>query len=255
VTPAPAALLVAHPGHELRLFGWMERARPVVFVLTDGSGHLQQSRLASTTRVLERCGATPGSIYGRFTDGELYELILNGGMSRLCRLATELAEELAGLGIATVVGDGVEGYNPSHDLCQYLARAAARLAGRQTGRPIACYQFPVVGPPTDGDAGHDGRILTHLDAEALQRKLSAARAYPEMRDEVQEAVSRYGDGAFAVECLRNGDLRREEETMARKAPFYESHGEKQVAAGYYTAVIRYKEHFEPVARALDGLGR
>ena len=31
------ALFVAHPGHELRIYGWLERARPQVHVLTDGS--------------------------------------------------------------------------------------------------------------------------------------------------------------------------------------------------------------------------
>ena len=33
-----AALIVAHPGHELRVHHWMELARPLVLVLTDGSG-------------------------------------------------------------------------------------------------------------------------------------------------------------------------------------------------------------------------
>ena len=31
-------LFVAHPGHELCVHGWLEIARPKVFVLTDGSG-------------------------------------------------------------------------------------------------------------------------------------------------------------------------------------------------------------------------
>ncbi|HEX8245140.1 MAG TPA: hypothetical protein VF541_16635, partial [Longimicrobium sp.] len=60
-TSAPAtlpagtpALVVAHPGHELRVYGWMERARPLVFVLTDGSGSGSEGRLESTTGVLAR---------------------------------------------------------------------------------------------------------------------------------------------------------------------------------------------------------
>src|SRR5437879_291791 len=50
--PQPA-LVICHPGHELKLFGWMTRARPVVHVLTDGSGSSKRSRLKSTERVLE----------------------------------------------------------------------------------------------------------------------------------------------------------------------------------------------------------
>jgi hypothetical protein len=44
--------MIAHPGHELRVHHWIERTRPLVFVLTDGSGHTGVSRLASTTAVL-----------------------------------------------------------------------------------------------------------------------------------------------------------------------------------------------------------
>jgi hypothetical protein len=33
-----AALVIAHPGHELRALHWLRLSRPCVFVLTDGSG-------------------------------------------------------------------------------------------------------------------------------------------------------------------------------------------------------------------------
>lgn len=36
ISSGRAALVVAHPGHELRVYGWLEQARPRVFVLTDG---------------------------------------------------------------------------------------------------------------------------------------------------------------------------------------------------------------------------
>ncbi|MSQ47696.1 MAG: hypothetical protein EXR78_04785 [Deltaproteobacteria bacterium] len=53
----PAALVIAHPGHELRLHGWLQHARPWVSVLTDGSGHADHSRLDSTTTLLHDVGA------------------------------------------------------------------------------------------------------------------------------------------------------------------------------------------------------
>ena len=74
----PAALVVAHPGHELRVHGWLEKARPQVFVLTDGSGPTGSSRLRSTTRVLDRAGATAGCIYGRLADRVFYQALLAG---------------------------------------------------------------------------------------------------------------------------------------------------------------------------------
>src|SRR5439155_2029574 len=71
-----AALVVAHPGHELRVHGWLERARPLTFVLTDGSASTGRPRLDSTTVVLTRVGARPGSIYGRFSDAAFYQALL-----------------------------------------------------------------------------------------------------------------------------------------------------------------------------------
>src|SRR5262245_62950864 len=82
VMPPPAAgrsaLVIAHPGHELRVHGWLEQTRPLVFVLTDGSGGAGRPRIDSTARVLERVGAKPGAIFGRFADRELYAAILAG---------------------------------------------------------------------------------------------------------------------------------------------------------------------------------
>lgn len=45
VPGARAGLMIAHPGHELLVHGWLEVAHPRVFVLTDGSGRCAQSRL------------------------------------------------------------------------------------------------------------------------------------------------------------------------------------------------------------------
>jgi hypothetical protein len=59
-----AVLVVAHPGHELGLTGWLAMMQLSVFVMTDGSGQLARARLHSTTMVLLRTGARPGSIYG-----------------------------------------------------------------------------------------------------------------------------------------------------------------------------------------------
>jgi len=59
-----AILVIAHPGHELRVHGWLEAMAPAVWILTDGSGHTGRSRVDSTTRVLESTGAAPGPVYG-----------------------------------------------------------------------------------------------------------------------------------------------------------------------------------------------
>lgn len=89
-----AALVIAHPSHELRVHGWMQKARPRVFVLTDGSGREAQPQLASTTKTLEDVGAQTGSVYGRVSDRDIYNAFLRRDFSFFIGLAEELAERL-----------------------------------------------------------------------------------------------------------------------------------------------------------------
>jgi hypothetical protein len=250
------ALVVAHPGHELRVHGWLERERPEVFVLTDGSGSTGQSRVPSTAEVLRRAGARPGSVFGRFSDSELYEVILDGRIEVLTGLARELADALIDRRVETVVADAIEGFNPSHDLCRLLTDAAVTLASRRTGRAIASYDFLLEGRPDATPAnGSSGFLRLDLEDGALERKLAAARSYPEMAHEVERAFARHGSGAFRIECLRPAAPQADIEALIEEPPYYESYGERQVAAGRYPRVLRFREHFLPVSRALRELGR
>lgn len=75
-----AALVIGHPGHELRVHHWLEKARPLVLVLTDGSGHLSAGRLDRTAAVLAGADASPAAnFFGKTSDRELYRAILTGG--------------------------------------------------------------------------------------------------------------------------------------------------------------------------------
>jgi hypothetical protein len=254
VPPAPV-LVAAHPGHELRLHGWLERERPEVFVLTDGSGSDGASRLASTAAVLLRAGARPGSVFGRFRDRELYDVMMEGRIEVVTELARELAEALVERGAETVVADGIEGFNPSHDLCRLVADAAVRIASRRSGRAMSSYDYLLEGRPDACLGNGSGSLRFELDDEALERKLAAARSYPEMRLEVERAFELHGSGAFRFECLRLADPEADVESLVVEPPFYESYGERQVAAGHYPRVLRFREHFLPLARALRELGR
>src|ERR1700704_6172162 len=112
------AVVVGHPGHELLVHGWLEATRPLVFVFTDGSGRSNQSRLASTTEILNHTGAKRGSICGRFTDAAAYAAILNHEFDLFIGLAGELCEAFVAERIDYVAGDASEGYNPLHDVCR-----------------------------------------------------------------------------------------------------------------------------------------
>lgn len=245
-----AALVVAHPGHELRVHGWLETVAPVTFVLTDGSGHSNASRLDSTTAVLAAAGARQGPVYGRFTDRALYAAMLSGNERLFIDLAGELAAAFIDARVDYVAGDAVEGYNPSHDLCRGLIDAAVSIATAQSGRKIANFEFPLMGRPDVCPPGlrHQAMWIT-LDDEALGRKLAAAQGYPELAEEVANTLAEVGAEPFRVECLRPAnaciDL-----VAAEGRPRYERFGEQRVADQCYSRPIRHREHILPIEEAL-----
>jgi hypothetical protein len=247
-----AALVIAHPGHELRVHHWLERARPQVFVLTDGSGHTHHSRLARTTALLELKGAAPGRIYGRLSDRELYRAILAADADLFAALVEELAEALDDAAVDYVAGDAVEGFNPGHDICRLIVNAALMRVEAERGRWPGNFEFTLEGPPdacTPQDRDH--AIVVALDESAYRRKLDATRAYTEVAVDVTRIVKSHDVGAFRVECLRpvryGLDISRRFEHPAT----YEGYGEKQVAAGFYAQVIRFRDHVAPLAARLD----
>jgi len=265
-------LMIAHPGHELRVHGWLESVHPIVCVLTDGSGRTNQSRVHSTTRVLQAAGATAGTTYGSMTDQELYAAALDFKHDRFTGYVDELASLLMREEIDCIAGDAAEGYNPAHDICRLIINAAVRLANSVRRQPIKNFDFNLIGPRDECPSTvAAGALFVNLDEQALARKLAAARNYPELQAEVTAALSGAGTAAFqqhpdlrgqaasgfggtsseqfAVECLRPVEVDAFAEE--RPTPFYELYGERQVSAGHYTRVLRYREHMLPLSEAIN----
>jgi hypothetical protein len=261
------ALVVAHPGHELCVHHWLTLAKPVVFVLTDGSGRQAQPRLSSTTRIISEVGASWGTWFGKHTDQTIYRALLNHDFTLFQTLAVELARALLATDVDYVLGDSVEGYNPTHDVCRLLINTAVELANLESGRArIRNFDFPMIG------AHRADAIALKLDELSFRRKTEVMRDYPELHDEVNVGLdgvmlqklegfgdlgrevaallkSRGGPDFFREELLRPVISNLNEPAMSAK-PYYERYAEILVAAGHYQQVIRYQEHVAPVAHAL-----
>jgi hypothetical protein len=91
-----------------------------------------------------------------------------------------------------------------------------------------------------------------LDDEALERKVNAALAMPELRNEVEIALERFGKRAFAVELLRPSATEFLIAQFERQLPLYEQYGQMRVNQGRYEHVILYREHVLPVRHAIAG---
>lgn len=183
-----AALVVAHPSHELRVHGWLEQARPYVCILTDGAGRSGEPRLSRTSEVLARVGATQGVMYGRLTDLEVYAAILRGDSELFAGLVEELAEAFVTEQIDYVVGDAAEGYSVAHDICRVMIGAAVERAKQEHDHHVANFDFAVVGAPPETLENEDIRV--ELDEDAYTRKVNAALAYtPKLASDVEAALN------------------------------------------------------------------
>jgi hypothetical protein len=268
-----AAVVVAHPGHEVRVHGWLERETPLVFVLTDGAGRAGKPRIDATAEYLKKFGMRPGCVFARFTDAEVYRLVLAHDFAPFLRLSEELAEAFVEAGVGLVAGDAAEGYTTSHDITRLVTNAAVEMAGRASGRTLANYDFTLVKRPDHcPEPLRAEAVWLRLDDEAFARKLGAAfEFYPELAAETRDAL-RGGGGhdavvdyfklnddehaatdlsgldMFRVECLR--PVREGDSRFDAERPFYERQGEGKAAQGFYEQVIRYREHIRPLADAL-----
>jgi hypothetical protein len=243
-----AALVMAHPGHELRVYQWLRLARPLCLVLTDGSGSAGKSRLASTTNLLRQNGARIGCIYGRLTDSEIYSAIIKLEFERFIDLTAELARELVREQIDYVVGDAIEGYNPAHDICRSMLNAAVAIVNGQGGKPVLNFEISLTGQSNKLREKIAGEVWLGLDEASLLQKLKVAREYTEMASEVERILSEEGLPALQTERLR--PVSHASHNGFAETPYYEIHGAKQVEVGRYTQVLRYNEHVRPLEEAL-----
>ena len=187
---ARAALVVAHPSHELRVHGWLEQTRPYVCVLTDGGGRSGDVRLPRTTEVVAHAGARQGAIYGRLSDLGVYSAILNRDADLFAGLVEELARAFAEEKIEYVVGDAAEGYSVAHDICRIMIGAAVDLTEKRYHHKVKNFGFNVVGSPDEcPEHLRDDAIWLQLDDEAFTSKVKAALAYsPKLALDVEAAL-------------------------------------------------------------------
>ena len=239
-SPRPV-LIVAHPGHELRLFNWMERERPLVFILSDGSGGAQSSRLDYSISAIRGAGATLIEGSGQRSDREWYARILAGDVSAFMQAADAIASAAPAQHAPLVVSDAADGYNPVHDLCQAIGSAVVTRIARDARPP----KF-LVSPATAEAIGTES-IEWKLEDEAALRKHQAVSAYYPLAEEVarllDEAPNVLNTERLLVPTFDWPD---------NWNPEWERFGRKRVNEGRFAAPITYRDHVLGIAKVLLG---
>jgi hypothetical protein len=244
-------LVVAHPALELRLFGWLGRARPLVQVLTTGSrSGGSAERLARTGELVAAAGARRGRLFGALLDRDFYALVMSGDPGPLHDCVEVIAQDLSERRIEVMVTDAWQGYSPAHDLTHLMARLAAGRAGERLGRPVRVLEYAAAPRQlTPLKAESEEAFAITLEPQEVAAKRAAVETYPDIAQEAAEILTLEGEGCLEVERLFRpaplGALLRPE----AEPPYYECAGEERVRSGLYRTVLR-QSHVAAIARAL-----
>jgi hypothetical protein len=230
------ALVVAHPGHELLVHGWLEQARPLVFVLSAGVGDNSGPAIAITSRIVKRAGARASCFFGRYTDRGLHNSLFLREADRFNAVVQELADAFVNESIDFVAGDAAEGLDPIHDLCRVLIDAAVGIAS--SVRPgLKNYEFPLL-----GNRGACSSTLHQTVAgEAWIRKFASCQAYAAPIDEVRRQIVNDGIDSLRQESLRPA---MPWAIQNRRNVLYTRAENGRIPA------IHFREHFLPLAGSI-----
>ena len=118
-------MIFGHPAHELALFGFLQRFRPQIAVITDGGGEerIRQSRIGLESIGLE-------ATYLKFAENDFYAALLRRDVSFFEAVSESLSLEIAALQPDQIFCDAVEFYNPVHDITLPLVLRASTAAPR-----------------------------------------------------------------------------------------------------------------------------
>jgi hypothetical protein len=245
------ALFVAHPGHELRLHGWMSREKPICMVLTTGSRSGSDiARSQASANVISSVGGRCSELFGSVLDRDLYNFILAGDASPFQQWKDRLIETLVSNRIERLVIDGWQLYSASHDLAHVIGRLAAKEASRRLAHTIEILQYEVV------PASLAGRVAIGLCADRLilsdselASKLAAIDSYPGIEFELIELRQIEKDDHARTEVLFALPAFEHLLRTPDEIPKYESYGEARRAKGIYKDVIRW-HHVETIIKQL-----
>jgi hypothetical protein len=242
-----SALIIGHPGHELRAFKILKDLKPDVYILTDGSGQNNDSRLHQSIKLIESLGATYKYSFIPFPDKEIYNIILSGDLDKIKQIKKQLLISVKENNYSEIYGDALEGFNPTHDICRYIINGiVAEMEKDNPQKPILNYDFLLDKIP-DMSSQKKNNLSFELSPTELEMKIKAALDYPELKAEVEMAIERFGVSSFSWELYSRITDLNQISNWKNPFPYYEEIGRKRVASGAYKNCIEFEKHIKPIA--------
>jgi hypothetical protein len=249
--PLKRLMIFGHPAHELALFGFLQRSRSQIVILTDGGG---QERIRQSRTALESIGLE--ATYLKFAENEFYAALLRRDIFFFETVSHSLSLEIAASQPDQIFCDAVEFYNPVHDITLPLVLHATAAAPR-----AKIFEVPLV-YQTLATAQHYGiqRIPPesarrpfryHLTSQELRAKIHA-------RDEIYLSLRDQAGPEFSAVTAEHLAI---EETAAAGDPFawphatgrelrYEWRARLLKQQGVIDEIITRADHFIPTVQGL-----
>ncbi len=221
------ALCIAHPGHELRLHGFLEQAKPFVFILTDGSHRTQQDMMMDSIRSIDRavkqnvklsiaylqsakskkifklCDHSAAPDEQHLKDTQIYSEILSLHTGIFHAFIKAISTNLIKYKITHVVADSSEGYNVCHEIVRIMTDIAIEQVKKKTGQTILSYDYAIEKPYNEGIT--EDCIHVQLDEMQLDRKMNAILKYPFALTDLKPNISMDNTVMLQLRQMKDGN--------------------------------------------------
>ncbi len=244
-------MVFGHPAHELALFGFLQRFRPQIVIVTDGGSEerIKQSRAGLDSIGLE-------ATYLNFAENDFYVALLRRDVAFFETVADLLHTQIATADPRQIFCDAIEFYNPVHDITLPLVLRAAEAAPQAT-----IFEVPSVYQTlTNGEhyeiqripaASAQRRFRHHSTTEELRAKIGARdEIYLSLRDQAGPEFSALTAEHLAVEEVALGGDPFVSPGAAGRELRYEWRAKLLKQAGVIDEIITRAGHFIPAVRSL-----
>ncbi len=247
-------VVLGHPGHELAVYGLLQRYPPdALVVVTDGGG---RQRVQESEEGLRRIGLLDRTRYLDFPEARFYDALLDRNADFFREVAAALRTALGPVEATAVLCDAVEFYNPLHDITLPIVRVALR------GHAATVYEIPLV-YELDGrdgeyvvqrvpEAMRDRRIRFLLDPRELDAKVTARNeVYCSLHEQAGPELLQVGRQDMACEEIAMADDWIPPPGAGGRAMRYERRARLLHAEGRVSQMITYADHFGPMLDLLE----
>jgi len=232
-------LILAHPGHELRIHHWLEMNKPTVYLLTDGSGGQMASRVHFSKDLIDRCGARSGAVFGEISDKDWYASIMAGKNDLLVKTIQTIIDDAPKNYPIQIVADALDGYNPMHDMAWFIGK----IVHHQIKQKATAFPFLASAATTNVQGSVE--LSIQLNTEARARKISAVESYMPLAEEARRILEQ-DPLAFDEEKLISQSF----DWQAKYDPLWEKIGRQRVNDGIYSDCLTFQQHVKPLVKDL-----